>query len=159
MSGVGGIRENVGPGESEASEFAIEQCKHRPCGELAPNRMRDDRIFGEMLWHIALGPLPGPGAGAARGEHVDARRAVVQRAGDVHGGETAAENGDRTLITEAGPQATEGVGLDDVVKFPGWRGRHTPGATTAISAGGSSAVSPTTVRPSLWGLTDVACIG
>ena len=54
MSGVGGIRENVGPGESEASEFAIEQRKHRPCGELAPNRMRDDRIFGEMLWRIAL---------------------------------------------------------------------------------------------------------
>ena len=50
---------------------------------------------------------------------MDARRAVVQRAGDVHGGETAAENGDRTLIAEAGPQATEGVGLDDVVKFPG----------------------------------------
>src|SRR6476660_7989762 len=68
--------------------------------------MRYDRILGEMFWHIALlGLHLNPGQGAASGEHVDPRRAVVERAGDIHSGETAAENGDRALTAEACPQA------------------------------------------------------
>jgi len=121
--------------------------------------MRYDRILGEMFWHIALlGLHLNPGQGAASGEHVDPRRAVVERAGDIHSGETAAENGDRALTAEACPQATEGVSLDNVVSR-GAGGDHTPGATTAISAGGNSAVSPSTAIPSTSGRTDLACIG
>src|SRR5829696_1701476 len=110
VSGVGDIREDVGSGESETSEFAIQQRKHGLRGELMPNRVRDDSVFGEMFWRMAfLGGLHlNSGQGAASGEHVDARRAVVQRACDVDGGETAAQNRDGTLITEPGPQATEG---------------------------------------------------
>ena len=47
-----------------------------------------------MLWYIGglrrLDLNPGQGAGA--GKQMDACLAVVERAGDVHGGETAAEN-------------------------------------------------------------------
>src|SRR6476469_8400796 len=127
MSGVSDIIENIRSGESETSEFAIEQCKHRLRGEFTPNRMRYDRILGEMFWHIALlGLHLNPGQGAASGEHVDARRAVVERAGDIHSGETAAENGDRALTAEACPQATEGVSLNVVSRRR--KGRQHPGS-------------------------------
>ena len=57
---------------------------------------------------------------------MDACLAVVERAGDVHGGEAAAEDGNRTLIADPGLQAAEGVGVDDVVGGRGrGRGPHT----------------------------------
>ena len=128
MTGVGGIIENIWKRESEPAEFAFEQRHHRIRCQLVSNRERDDRILSEMLWYIGglrrLDLNSGQGAGA--GKQMDACLAVVERAGDVHGGEAAAENRKRTLIADPGPQATEGVGVDDVVGGRGrGRGPHT----------------------------------
>ena len=117
MDGVGVIIENIWERETEPPEFAFEQRQHRCRRQLVSNREPDDRILSEMLWRIGglrrLDLNPGQGAGA--GQQMDTRLAVVERAGDVHGGEAAAEDGNRTLIADSCPQATEGVGVDDVM--------------------------------------------
>src|SRR6185369_1997716 len=88
----------------------------------------DDRILREMFWRIGdlrrLDLNAGQGAGAR--EQMNACLAIVERTGDVHGGETTAEDRNLTLIPDSGPQATERVGVDDGVGGRGrGRGPHT----------------------------------